>query len=207
MCTQHQTSMKPMVDHNSILPTLTIAQYRRSVHLGADLCMSHLPLHTCSRYHSHMIMVPISRLSLPPKIISVSYVCCMQVGMIACNDYILLECCMFRILKQHFASSPSYVKLLDLFHEVRPMHAYSTPCIQQYTAAATQQYSSVQFCQLLKGITVFHTTCIHLAVHVMHCPLRIMPSSADPRTLTAVCPPAVAVASVLLIWFHAINYC
>eukprot|EP00877_Chromochloris_zofingiensis_P000555 jgi/Chrzof1/104/Cz01g03190.t1 len=41
-----------------------------------------------------------------------------KVGMIACNDYILLECCMFRILKQHFASSPSYVKLLDLFHEV-----------------------------------------------------------------------------------------
>jgi hypothetical protein len=38
--------------------------------------------------------------------------------MVACNDYILLECCIYRLLKFHFADSPSYGRLLDLFLEV-----------------------------------------------------------------------------------------
>ncbi|GFR40856.1 hypothetical protein Agub_g1506, partial [Astrephomene gubernaculifera] len=41
-----------------------------------------------------------------------------KVGMIACNDYILLECCIFRILRKHFRGQPAYAQLLDLFHEV-----------------------------------------------------------------------------------------
>eukprot|EP00775_Hariotina_reticulata_P012243 gene12243-12380_t len=40
-----------------------------------------------------------------------------KVGMIACNDYILLECCIYRVLKFHFADSPAYGRLLDLFLE------------------------------------------------------------------------------------------
>jgi farnesyl diphosphate synthase len=42
-----------------------------------------------------------------------------QVGMVACNDYILLECCIYRILKFHFGGSAAYGQLLDLFLEVR----------------------------------------------------------------------------------------
>ncbi len=42
----------------------------------------------------------------------------MQVGMIACNDYILLECCIYRVLKKHFRSHAAYGQLMDLFHEV-----------------------------------------------------------------------------------------
>lgn len=42
-----------------------------------------------------------------------------QVGLIACNDYILLECCIYAIVKRHFAGHPAYVQILDLFHEVR----------------------------------------------------------------------------------------
>lgn len=41
-----------------------------------------------------------------------------KVGMIACNDYILLECCIYRILKFHFGLSEHYTQLLELFHEV-----------------------------------------------------------------------------------------
>ncbi|KAJ9509738.1 hypothetical protein QJQ45_011264 [Haematococcus lacustris] len=41
-----------------------------------------------------------------------------QVGMIACNDYILLECCIFKIIKQHMAGHPGYLKVMELFHEV-----------------------------------------------------------------------------------------
>nr|QHF16633.1 geranylgeranyl pyrophosphate synthase GGPPS3-3 [Haematococcus lacustris] len=41
-----------------------------------------------------------------------------KVGMIACNDYILLECCIFKIIKQHMAGHPGYLKVMELFHEV-----------------------------------------------------------------------------------------
>jgi hypothetical protein len=44
-----------------------------------------------------------------------------QVGMVACNDYILLESCIYRILQRHFAAAPYYAKLLELFHEVPPL--------------------------------------------------------------------------------------
>ncbi|KAI7842723.1 hypothetical protein COHA_003653 [Chlorella ohadii] len=41
-----------------------------------------------------------------------------HVGMVAINDGIILEACIFRILKKHFSALPAYVHLLDLFHEV-----------------------------------------------------------------------------------------
>lgn len=40
-----------------------------------------------------------------------------KVGMVACNDYILLECCIYRLLKFHFAHHTHYGRLLDLFLE------------------------------------------------------------------------------------------
>lgn len=43
--------------------------------------------------------------------------------MIACNDYILLECCIYRVLKKHFRSHAAYGQLMDLFHEVRGAEA------------------------------------------------------------------------------------
>lgn len=39
--------------------------------------------------------------------------------MVACNDYILLECCIYRVLRSQFKGHPAYAQLLDLFHEVR----------------------------------------------------------------------------------------
>jgi len=40
-----------------------------------------------------------------------------KVGMVACNDYILLECCIYRLLKFHFAGASNYPQILDLFLE------------------------------------------------------------------------------------------
>ena len=37
----------------------------------------------------------------------------------AINDGIILESCIYRILKKHFGSQAYYADLLDLFHEVR----------------------------------------------------------------------------------------
>ena len=41
-----------------------------------------------------------------------------QVGTIAINDGIILESCIYRILKSHFRNANYYAELLDLFHEV-----------------------------------------------------------------------------------------
>lgn len=38
----------------------------------------------------------------------------------ACNDYILLDTCLYRILRRYFSKSSHYTQLLDLFHEVPP---------------------------------------------------------------------------------------
>ena len=44
-----------------------------------------------------------------------------QVGLVACNDYIILESCIYRVLKKHFAGKSYYPLLLDFFHEVSPL--------------------------------------------------------------------------------------
>jgi hypothetical protein len=49
--------------------------------------------------------------------------------MIACNDYILLECAIYRILKIHFGGHAAYTQLLDLFHDVRRLGLLpAAPC-------------------------------------------------------------------------------
>ena len=40
--------------------------------------------------------------------------------MIAVNDGIILESCIYRILQRHFRETPYYVQLLEIFHEVCP---------------------------------------------------------------------------------------
>lgn len=40
-----------------------------------------------------------------------------HVGLIACNDYIILECCIYRFVKKVFQSEPYYAHILDLFLE------------------------------------------------------------------------------------------
>ncbi|KAK9844175.1 hypothetical protein WJX81_007024 [Elliptochloris bilobata] len=46
------------------------------------------------------------------------------VGMVACNDYILLESCIYRILQRHFSAAPYYAQLLELFHETTHQTAH-----------------------------------------------------------------------------------
>lgn len=42
------------------------------------------------------------------------------VGFIAINDAFLLEAAIYWLLKKYFRADPSYVNLLELFHEVCP---------------------------------------------------------------------------------------
>ncbi|CAL5218960.1 g713 [Coccomyxa viridis] len=47
-----------------------------------------------------------------------------EVGLVACNDYIILESCIYRILKKHFAGKSYYPLLLDFFHETTHQTAH-----------------------------------------------------------------------------------
>ncbi|CAK0736430.1 hypothetical protein CVIRNUC_000745 [Coccomyxa viridis] len=47
-----------------------------------------------------------------------------EVGLVACNDYIILESCIYRVLKKHFAGKTYYPLLLDFFHETTHQTAH-----------------------------------------------------------------------------------
>ena len=42
-----------------------------------------------------------------------------DVGLMAINDGLMIENCIYHILKKHFSNEDYYVKLIELFHEVR----------------------------------------------------------------------------------------
>ena len=49
----------------------------------------------------------------------------------ACNDYIVLESCIYRILQKHFAGQECYTQLLTIFHEVSWLGLQ--PCLGSFT--------------------------------------------------------------------------
>ena len=40
-----------------------------------------------------------------------------EVGMVAINDSIMIEMCIYQLLRKHFKSHPAYVEMIELFHE------------------------------------------------------------------------------------------
>jgi len=50
--------------------------------------------------------------------------------MVAVNDGILLEACIFRILQRHFREQRYYVQLMEIFHEVRVVPATTVALLQ-----------------------------------------------------------------------------
>ena len=40
-----------------------------------------------------------------------------NVGMIAINDSIMIEMCIYQLLKHHFKSHPAYIEMMELFHD------------------------------------------------------------------------------------------
>ena len=40
-----------------------------------------------------------------------------QVGMVAINDSMMVEMCIYQLLKLHFKSHPAYMEMVELFHE------------------------------------------------------------------------------------------
>ena len=62
--------------------------------------------------------------------------------MVAVNDGIILESCMYRILQRHFRATPYYVQLLEIFHEVGAQSHYATLLvIEMQLYYAIEQYT------------------------------------------------------------------
>ena len=64
----------------------------------------------------------------------------------ACNDYIILESCIYRILKKHFAGKSYYPLLLDFFHEVghhSSSHPHSLNCRDHHELPDAQHKHSM----------------------------------------------------------------
>ena len=63
--------------------------------------------------------------------------------MVACNDYIILESCIYRVLKKHFARRSFYPQLLDIFHEVPATYPCTTHAV---SVGAMSQGACVLLC-------------------------------------------------------------
>ncbi len=79
-----------------------------------------------------------------------------KVGTVACNDSILLEAAIYRILRRHFGDHPQYVRLLDLFLET----TFQTSCGQLLdilTAPIGEVDVSKYTLDAYRGIVVYKT--------------------------------------------------
>ncbi|XP_053212373.1 uncharacterized protein LOC128395909 isoform X2 [Panonychus citri] len=75
-----------------------------------------------------------------------------DVGLIAINDGILLNSCIYKLLKENFSKEPTYSQILDLFHEITDLTIKgqcldmlnSTPDMKNNPAAFTEDvYSAI----------------------------------------------------------------
>jgi len=72
-----------------------------------------------------------------------------NVGLIAINDGIILENCIYRLLKKHFSAKPYYADLMELFHDVSLKTAYGqsldtrTGVEKQFDTYTFELYSSI----------------------------------------------------------------
>jgi farnesyl diphosphate synthase len=84
-----------------------------------------------------------------------------KVGLIACNDYILLECCIYRIIKKYLAGHPAYIEITDLFHDVTYQTSHGQ-LLDTVTAAQgkvdfVSQYTIENYMRIVTYKTAFYS--------------------------------------------------
>lgn len=96
---------------------------------------------------------------------SLTFLPLQQIGMVAINDSIMLECCIYRILKKHFGADPAYAQLLDLFHEVCApgiSESWFVNCLHIHAKIGSNCLAAVRktpFCKI---------GCLHLSYNIGH---------------------------------------
>ncbi len=60
----------------------------------------------------------------------------------ACNDYIILDSCIYRILQKHFSQTTYYTQIMDLFHEVpSPIQSHLSGCASLFDVSCVDNLS------------------------------------------------------------------
>lgn len=92
------------------------------------------------------------------------------VGLLACNDYIVLESCLYRILSRHFGSTPYYARLLDLFHDTTHQTAHGQQ-LDVTTAPAgsvdLSRYTQTNYERIVTYKTAFYSFYLPVAAGLM----------------------------------------
>ncbi|KAL6772067.1 FPS1 [Auxenochlorella protothecoides x Auxenochlorella symbiontica] len=89
-----------------------------------------------------------------------------HVGMVAINDGIILESCIYRLLKLHFRAHPAYVHLLELFHDTTHRTAHGQ-LLDTTTAPPggvdLARYTEATYLRIVTYKTAFYTIYLPVA--------------------------------------------
>jgi farnesyl diphosphate synthase len=94
-----------------------------------------------------------------------------KVGLVAINDGIILESCIYRVLKMHFGSHPAYAQLLELFHDVTHQTAHGQLLDTTTAPIGTvdlSRYTLATYMRIVTYKTAFYTFYLPVA-----CGLRL----------------------------------
>ena len=92
------------------------------------------------------------------------------VGLLACNDYITLDTCLYRLLSMHFGDEPYYARLLDLFHETTHQTAHG-PQLDVTTAPIgsvdLSRYTQATYDRIVTYKTAFYSFYLPVAAGML----------------------------------------
>ena len=94
-----------------------------------------------------------------------------HIGLIAINDGIILEACIYRLLKKHFGGDPVYVHLMDLFHDTTTQTAHGQLLDTTTAPIGTvdlSRYTLATYMRIVTYKTAFYTFYLPVA-----CGLRL----------------------------------
>ena len=125
----------------------------------------------------------------------------LQVGLVAINDGIILESCIYRILKKHFGSQQYYADLLDLFHEVKCLAGRFSRLSKVPNADCRALQHSVCCCaskamrRLPHCCVAVLPMCNQVAAHALLCALQTTHQTAHGQLLDLITAPIGTVST------------
>ena len=93
-----------------------------------------------------------------------------NVGMIAINDAVMLESCIYILLKKHFRQHPAYVSMMELFHEATYKTEVGQSCdlITAPPDADIGSFNMEQYLFIVVHKTAYYTFDLPIALALMY---------------------------------------
>lgn len=90
-----------------------------------------------------------------------------DVGMIAVNDALMVENCIYYILKKNFDQQPYYVKLLELFHEAMMITTFGQTLDMHMAGKKVTSFTMDRYKAIIDNKTSFYSFYLPVAL-AMH---------------------------------------